>query len=1083
MPVIPASTPTVLLDDVDAFVFDLDGVLTDTAQLHERAWAQTFNSHLSALAPVGDPASARPFTQEDYRRLVDGELPATGVRHVLADRGIVLSDGSPDDPGGSRSVWALVNDKDERYRSLLAKEGPHRFDTSVALVRRLRSVGVDVAVVSASRHCAEVLEAAGLTELVDVRVDGAVARAMGLAGKPDPAMFLEAAQRLGVEPARAAVVEDALAGVEAGRAGGFAVVVGVDRSGQGEALRACGATIVVPDLGNLRLEGTGPSSSRWRLVYRDPAPADEGVVETLCTLANGYVGTRGARPWARDDGVSYPGTYLAGLYNRLDSQVGGSTVEVESLVNVPNWLPFTFRAGGGPWLGVSPAGQAAEQPWSARKTAPSGSPPRVESHLLRLDLRRGLLLRRCVVTDGAGQRTAVVERRLVSMADPHLVAQEITVVPIDWSGTLELAAGVEGGVAAAETEEERLLANRHLDLVDQGTNDTDCVWLRVRTSQSQVTVGIAMRAALSGGLAEPGGSFTVRARDGEGGSSWLTGTGRLSSGVRVTLEKVAALYTSHDRAISEPGLAARQAVVAAPSFGAMVDDHAKIWRQLWRRAAIEVGDASATSGTVLDLHLFHLLQVASPHLQDVDTGMGARGLHGEGYLGHVFWDSLFVYPVLAYRFPAIARQLLAYRSRRLPAARLAARAAGHAGAMFPWQSGSDGRDETPGILYNPRSGHWTSDRSRFQRHVGLAVGFCAWQHWQVTGDFEFLARAGAELMLEIARFFSSIAARDGADDRYHIGGVMGPDEFHDGYPWTDEPGVTDNAYTNVMTAWLLRRASDVVEMLVSAHRYEEIDRLSIDESEVAHWRDVSRRLAVPFHDGVISQFAGYERLEPFDLDAYRARYGNIGRLDLILEAEGDAVRRYQVGKQADVLMLFYILSAEELRAVFEQLGYSLEPELIRHTVDYYAQRVTHGSTLSSVVHAWVLARADRHASWRYFTQALSSDIADTQGGTTREGVHLGAMAGTADLLQRCYPGIETRGEALWFNPQLPAELRRLAFTTMFRGMLLEVELDHRRVRVRAQEGQAPPITVVLRGEPASMHPGQVLEAPVRDAGS
>jgi trehalose/maltose hydrolase-like predicted phosphorylase len=408
--------------------------------------------------------------------------------------------------------------------------------------------------------------------------------------------------------------------------------------------------------------------------------------------------------------------------------------------------------------------------------------------------------------------------------------------------------------------------------------------------------------------------------------------------------------------------------------------------------------------------------------------------------------------------------------------------------MFPWQSGSDGRDETPTMLYNPLAGHWMPDRSRHQRHVGLAIAYCAWQHWQVTGDFEFLAGPGAELVLEVARFFASLAspASDGGGERgggerarYHIAGVMGPDEFHDGYPWSDEPGVTDNAYTNVMTAWLLRRAAEVVELLRSARRTAVLDRLALDETEIGRWNDVSSRLTVPFHDGVISQFAGYERLEPIDLDAYRSRYGNIGRMDLILDAEGDTVRRYQVGKQADVLMLFYLLSAEELRAVLGQMGYALEPELIRRTVEYYARRVTHGSTLSSIVHAWVLARADRHASWQYFEQALASDIADVQGGTTREGIHFGAMGGTADLLQRCYTGLELRGEALWLNPKLPAELQRLALTLVFREMLVGVEVDHERLVVRAAAGRAAPITVVLRGEPAVLHPGRLVEVPLQ----
>ena len=381
-------TPTISLDDVDAWIFDLDGVLTDTASLHEQAWTELFQELFASMTPSDGATAPGVFTGDDYRRLVDGEDRMDGVRHVLADRGIALPEGAPDDPAGSRSVSGLAKEKDARYMALLETEGPRPFASSVELLRRLRVAGLGIAVVSASRHCAQVLEAAGLTALVDVRVDGETAQAMALAGKPDPALFLEAGRRLGVEPSRAVVVEDALAGVEAGRRGGFGVVVGVDRSAVGDDLRRGGADIVVTDLAEVSLTGLGPNESPWWLSYDDPEAADEGVVETLCTLANGYLGTRGARPWARDDGTSYPGTYLAGVYNRLQSQVVGELVEVESLVNVPNWLSVTFRADDGDWLGTEQAGGVlASDPSRPARRAPD--PPLHGHRRSRSAHRRG----------------------------------------------------------------------------------------------------------------------------------------------------------------------------------------------------------------------------------------------------------------------------------------------------------------------------------------------------------------------------------------------------------------------------------------------------------------------------------------------------------------------------------------------------------------------------------------------------------------------------------------------------------------------------------------------------------------------
>jgi trehalose/maltose hydrolase-like predicted phosphorylase len=259
------------------------------------------------------------------------------------------------------------------------------------------------------------------------------------------------------------------------------------------------------------------------------------------------------------------------------------------------------------------------------------------------------------------------------------------------------------------------------------------------------------------------------------------------------------------------------------------------------------------------------------------------------------------------------------------------------------------------------------------------------------------------------------------------------------------------------------------------HRSDVLEKLSLSSAELKHWHELTAALYVPFHEGVISQFAGYEQLAPIDLGVYRARYGNIGRLDLILDAEGDAVRRYQVAKQADVLMLFYLLSAEELRSILKRLGYKLSSATVRRTVEYYASRVAHGSTLSAVVHAWVTARADRAGSWSEFRQALATDAADTQGGTTTEGIHLGAMAGTVDLLQRCYTGLEVRDDALWLNPMLPDELERLSFGLTYREHWVDIEIDHHRLIISAAVGQALPAQLVLMGERVVLEPGQRIE--------
>jgi alpha,alpha-trehalase len=239
---------------IHGVVFDTDGVMTDTASVHSAAWKEMFDEFL-ARRSEGPGDSFRPFEHEDYLRYVDGRPRYDGVRSFLRSRGIELPEGDPSDPPERETVCGLGNRKDQRFLEVIRERGVRRFESSVDLVQELRGRGVRVAVVSASRNMREVLDAAGIRDLFDATVDGVDTERLGLAGKPDPALFLEAAARIGVDPAEAAVVEDATAGVEAGHRGGFALVIGVGRSGDPDALLEHGADVVVADLAEVRVTG------------------------------------------------------------------------------------------------------------------------------------------------------------------------------------------------------------------------------------------------------------------------------------------------------------------------------------------------------------------------------------------------------------------------------------------------------------------------------------------------------------------------------------------------------------------------------------------------------------------------------------------------------------------------------------------------------------------------------------------------------------------------------------------------------------------------------------------------------------
>jgi trehalose/maltose hydrolase-like predicted phosphorylase len=303
---------------------------------------------------------------------------------------------------------------------------------------------------------------------------------------------------------------------------------------------------------------------------------------------------------------------------------------------------------------------------------------------------------------------------------------------------------------------------------------------------------------------------------------------------------------------------------------------------------------------------------------------------------------------------------------------------------------------------------------------------------------------------------------------------MGPDEFHTHMPGSTEPGLRNNAYTNVMAAWIFDKAADVLEQLPTSRRRALCAQLSIGDDELDRWREMSRTMFVPMHgDGIISQFEGYEQLAELDWDDYRARYGNVQRLDRILGAEGDDPNSYKVTKQADVLMLFFLFSDDELRRLFERLGYSYDEQTARRNVDYYEARTSHGSTLSVVAHAGVLARFDQEASWQRFGAALHSDLEDVQGGTTQEGIHMGVMSATLDLVQRVYVGAEIEGDILRFAPRLTDRLDGLSFRMAFRGTHIAVAVARGELTIVVDtEGVVHPIKVAVDHMVEELGPGE-----------
>ena len=589
------------------------------------------------------------------------------------------------------------------------------------------------------------------------------------------------------------------------------------------------------------------SGEAWDYTFDGYDPQSEKLREALCTVGNGYFATRGAAPESKAGQVHYPGTYAAGVYNRLVNDVSGAAIDNESLVNLPNWLALTFRIDGGSWFDID-----AVTVLSYRQT---------------LDLRGAVLTREVRFTDDAGRTSSLTQQRFVAMHMPHVGALATTIVAEDWSGTIEVRSTLDGNVRNALVERYRDLADNHLELLDKREISDNSVLLTVQTTQSRIPIAMAARSTVWRDGEPVPATYRLFDEAAEIGHDIAV---QLSVGEALTVEKVVTLYTGRDVATSEPAVDAQRWLSRLGRFAQLLDGHLTEWVHLWERLSIEFDDFTDEL-RILRLHLLHLLQTVSLNASDLDVGVPARGLHGEAYRGHIFWDELFIFPVLNLRLPMITRSLLRYRYRRLPEARHAAAAAGYAGAMFPWQSGSDGREESPLLHLNPRSGRWNPDSSARAQHIGIAVAYNAWKFYQVTGDLAYLIDYGAEMLAEIARFFVSRASYDEERDRYSIRGVIGPDEFHSGYPSAPYDGIDNNAYTNVMAVWVIMRAFDALSLLPLPNRLDLRETLGLRSDELAHWEEVSRRMFVPFHSApstgpepggdVISQFEGYGELE------------------------------------------------------------------------------------------------------------------------------------------------------------------------------------------------------------------------------
>ncbi len=686
----------------------------------------------------------------------------------------------------------------------------------------------------------------------------------------------------------------------------------------------------------------------------------------------------------------------------------------------------------------------------------------------RLHIDAGILCRKLIVRDVQGRESSIRSRRIASMDDPHIGIIRYSVTPLNYRGNIEIRTELDGTHINEGVERYRSLNQQHLHPVDQGSQE-DLQFVEVKTTQSNIHVAVASRVDAEKDHRQATVDYEHFL---DKGKAVTVISCELDKNESLDLTKTTAIFRSDDVGIENALSSAINKVKEAKDFHTLLEASASAWERIWAKADIQL-DGDRLAQKLLRLHIFHMMVTISPHNVNIDAGIPARGLHGEAYRGHIFWDEIYILPFYYMHFPEAARSVLMYRYNRLAEARKYAAENGEKGAMFPWQSGSDGREETQIIHLNPVSGKWGEDHSALQRHVSLAIAYNTIQYDHYTRDKEFMENYGAELLVEICRFWAGKAKRDEKSEKYSISGVMGPDEFHEKYPESETGGLRNNAYTNLMSIWVIRKTMETLQSFGASQKVDLYKKIGLSDMELAQWQEIVENLSLDIsEDGIIAQYEGYFDLEELDWDHYRKKYGNIYRMDRLLKAEGLSPDNFKVAKQADMLMTYYNLDRDVVDELIKGLGYQLPEGYLRKNLEYYLQRTSHGSTLSRVVHAKLAGMVgERELSWKLYLDALTSDYQDIQGGTTAEGIHAGVMAGTVLAAMQTYAGLDLLGDIVRINPDLPDSWRKISFNFAFKGVNYQCEVSHDKVLLIPDSD----VVVEVNGERKDLLMGEVMD--------
>jgi len=708
----------------------------------------------------------------------------------------------------------------------------------------------------------------------------------------------------------------------------------------------------------------------WKITETSFDPKRLRHFETALTQGNGYLGTR-----ATFDEY-YPGeqrtTFVHGVFDEVP-------VVFTHLVNFPDWTA----------LDITLAGE--------RFTLAAGT---LLAYRRELDLRTGVLSRTIRWKSPQGRISNLWFDRFASLAEQHLLCQKILIMPENYSGEIQIVSRLD---ASTDT-----MRYQQWHWQGQGIEDGS-IWLSLRTSATDIEAAMAQKVFLKGGR-----EVRVSIPDIVKMPS-ISSTCQAENKQTICFEKFTSLYTSRDCDNPKSESLSKLANPGEDPWNVALAANTETWGKEWDRCDVVVeGDDEAQ--LALRFSIYHLLIAAPRHEERVN--IGAKTLSGYGYHGHAFWDTeIFMLPFFTFTRPEIAKNLLSYRYHNLPGAREKAREGGFQGAQFPWESAGDGLEVTPTWVPNSANRKnlvriWTGD---IEIHISSDIAFAIIQYWRLSQDDSFMARRGAEVILDSAKFWASRLEWNLQTQKYHLSDVIGPDEYHD--------HVDDNAYTNYLVSWHLHTAITVTDWLKAYDPQLASDlfaSLAVDEQTISDWATKADQIFFPEQrsDGLIEQFAGYFKRTNVLASDFDPRSESI---QSILGIEG--ANATQILKQPDVLMLMYLLS--EL----------FTPETIQANYDYYTPRtdLTFGSSLGPSIQAIMATRlGSQEDAYENFMRAARADIEDVRG-NAGDGIHGASAGGLWQAAVFGFGGLHIGTDRWYVQPHLPAHWKRLQFKFMWRG--------------------------------------------------